>query len=97
MKQLVSNCRIKAKHGNSEHKKAKAVNRNVFASISHNKCKDVLLNKKCLRQMNETSKDHTMILQVVLIYFLVRTAFLSNKFVLIFSLVKTAFLASKLF
>ena len=34
---------------NSEHKKAKVVNRNVVAAISHNEYKDVLLNKKCLR------------------------------------------------
>ena len=32
----------------SEHKKAKGVNRNVVATISHNEYKDVLLNKKCL-------------------------------------------------
>ena len=34
---------------NSEHKKTKGVNRNVAATIHHNKYKDVLLNKKCLR------------------------------------------------
>ena len=34
---------------NSEHKKGKGVNKNVVGTISHNKCKDVLLNKKCLR------------------------------------------------
>ena len=34
---------------NSEHKKAKVLNRNVVAAISHNEYKDVLLNKKCLR------------------------------------------------
>ena len=34
---------------NSEHKKAKDVNRNVVATISHNEYKNVLLNKKCLR------------------------------------------------
>ena len=28
-----------------EHKKAEGVNRNVDATISHNECKDVLLNK----------------------------------------------------
>ena len=45
---------------NSEHKQAKGVNKNVVASISHNKQKNVLLNKKCLRySMNRTeSKDH---------------------------------------
>ena len=45
---------------NSEHKKAKGVNRNVVATISHNEYKDVLLNKKCLRHsMNRIqSKDH---------------------------------------
>ena len=34
---------------NSEHKKAKGVNKNVVATIIHNEYKDVLLNKKCLR------------------------------------------------
>ena len=45
---------------NSEHKKAKSVNKNVAATISHNEYKDVLLNKKCLRHsMNRIqSKDH---------------------------------------
>ena len=45
---------------NSKHKKAKGVNRNVLATISHSKYKDVLLNKKCLRHsMNRIqSKDH---------------------------------------
>ena len=33
---------------NSEHKKAKSVSRN-YATISHNECKDVLLNNKCIR------------------------------------------------
>ena len=45
---------------NSKHKKAKGMNRNVVATISHSKYKDVLLNKKCLRHsMNRIqSKDH---------------------------------------
>ena len=45
---------------NSEHKKAKGVNKNVVATISHNEYKDVLLNKKCLRHsMNRIqSKDY---------------------------------------
>ena len=45
---------------NSKHKKAEGVNRNVVATISHSKYKDVLLNKKCLRHsMNRIqSKDH---------------------------------------
>ena len=45
---------------NSEQKKAKGVNGNVVATISHNECKDVLLNKKCLRHsMNKIqSKDY---------------------------------------
>ena len=34
---------------NSEHKKAKGVNRNVVAPISHNEHKGVLLNNKCMR------------------------------------------------
>ena len=45
---------------NSEHKKAKGVNKNVVATISHYDYKDVLLNKECLRHsMNRIqSKDH---------------------------------------
>ena len=44
---------------NSEHKKS-GVNRNIVATISHNKYKYVLLNKKCLRHsMNRIqSKDY---------------------------------------
>ena len=34
---------------NSEHKKAKGINKNVVATKSHNEYKDVLLNKKCLK------------------------------------------------
>ena len=36
-------------HDSAEHEKAKPVNRNAVATISHNKHKDVLLNNKCLR------------------------------------------------
>ena len=36
-------------HDNRENKKAKIVNKNVVATITHGKCKDVLLNKRCLR------------------------------------------------
>ena len=45
---------------NSHHKRAKGVNRNVVATISHNEYKDVLLNKKYLRHsMNRVqSKDY---------------------------------------
>ena len=44
---------------NSEIKKAKGVNKNVVATISHDKYRDVLLNNKCLRlSMNRISKDH---------------------------------------
>ena len=41
-------------------KKARDVNENVVAAISHNEYKDVLLNKKCIRHsMNRIhSKDH---------------------------------------
>ena len=44
---------------NSEHKKAKDLNRNAVATISHDEYKDPLLNKKCLRHsMNRfQSKD----------------------------------------
>ena len=47
---------------NSEYKKAKDMDRNVVATISHNEYKDVLLNKKCLRHLMNTiqSKDPKM-------------------------------------
>ena len=47
---------------NREHKKAKGVNRNVAATVSHNEYKDVLLNNKCLRHsMNRIeSKNHRL-------------------------------------
>ena len=44
--------------GNSENKKVKGVNKNVFATIRHNEYKDVLLNKKCLRHsMNRIQRS----------------------------------------
>ena len=45
---------------NSEHKKAKCLNRYVVTTISHNEYKDILLNNKCLRHsMNIIqSRDH---------------------------------------
>ena len=44
----------------SEHKKAKSVNRNVVATISHNEYEDALLNNKCIRHsINRIQcKDH---------------------------------------
>ena len=36
-------------HGSSEHKTAKSVNKNVAVITSHSEYKDVLLNKKCMR------------------------------------------------
>ena len=35
--------------GSIKHKKAKCVNNNVVATMSHGEYKDVLLNKQCLR------------------------------------------------
>ena len=45
---------------NSDYKKARGLNKNVVATISHNKYKDVLLSKKCLRNsINRIqSKNH---------------------------------------
>ena len=45
---------------NREHKKAKGVNKNAVAIISHNEYKDVLLNNKCIRHPRNRiqSKDH---------------------------------------
>ena len=44
----------------NEHEKAKSVNKNIVARISHSKNKDFLLNNKCLRHsMNRIqSKNH---------------------------------------
>ena len=43
----------------SEHKKAKDRNKNAVAAGTHGKQKDVLLNKKCLRQsMNRTQSSN---------------------------------------
>ena len=45
---------------NNNNKKAKGVNKNVVATISHNKYKDVLLNKECIRHSMSRIKikDH---------------------------------------
>ena len=45
---------------NSEDKKAKSVNINVVVTIGQNEYKDVLLNKKCLRDLmiRIQNKDH---------------------------------------
>ena len=47
-------------HHNSEHKKAKGLNKDVVVTIRHNKYKVILLNKKCLRHLLNRiqSKDH---------------------------------------
>ena len=44
----------------NEYKKAKGMNRNVVATISHNEYKNVSLNRKCLRHSvnRMQSKDH---------------------------------------
>ena len=44
----------------SRYKKVRGVNNFFFAIIGHNKCKDVLLNKKCLRHLMNIiqSKNH---------------------------------------
>ena len=48
---------------NSEHKKAKSLNKNVVVTISHNEYKYVLLNNKCLsHSVNRIqSKDHRIL------------------------------------
>ena len=44
---------------NNEYEKAKDVNKNVVATISHNEYKDVLLNKKCVRySVNRTQSKN---------------------------------------
>ena len=89
---------------NSEHKKAKGVNKNVVATISHNEYKDVLLNKKCLRHsMNRIqSKDHRIgtyeINKISLSYFDDKIYIQNNGFDgLALGYVRTVFLSSILF
>ena len=71
--------------GNSEHKKAKDVNKNFVATISHNEYKGVLLKKKCLRHSmnNIQSKDHRIrtyeINKVSLSYFYDKIYIQNNK------------------
>ena len=43
----------KVKTDSSEHKKAKVVNKNVVARLSHSKYKVALLNSKCFETFNE--------------------------------------------
>ena len=45
---------------NSEHKKAKCAYKNIVATLSHNRYKDVLLNNKCIRHSiyRTQSKSH---------------------------------------
>ena len=46
---------------NSEHKKVKVwMNKNFATTISHNECKDVLLNKKYLVHLINRNKDYRM-------------------------------------
>ena len=44
----------------NEHKKAKDVNKNVFATVDRNEYKDILLNNKCIRHPMSRiqNKDH---------------------------------------
>ena len=35
------------------------MNKNVFATISHNECKDVLLNKRCIRHSRNKTQVKT--------------------------------------
>ena len=46
--------------GFSERKKAKSININIFAKVSHDESRDALLNKKCLRYSKNRiqSKNH---------------------------------------
>ena len=71
---------------NSEHKKAKDMNRNVTI-ISHNDYKDVLLNTKCiLKKLFSqgycfnffSSQNNFFVKDIVLIFCLIRTAFFVN-------------------
>ena len=57
---LKANMYLYLVNDNSELKKAKGVNRNVVATISHNEYKDALLNKKCLGHSRNRiqSEDH---------------------------------------
>ena len=117
---------------NSEHKKGKGVNKNVVATIRHNKSKDVLLNKKCFRHSINSiqSKDHRIgtyeinkisffvlmikyasktmdvmdqlsVIRVnykkTVILTIIQKSFIVKHIILIFSLIRTAFLSKKFF
>ena len=44
---------------NNEHKKEKGINKNVAATVGHNKYKDTLLKNKCLRHsMNRIQSNN---------------------------------------
>ena len=68
---------------NSEHEKAKGVNRNTVATTNHNEYKDVFLNQKCLRNsMNRfQSKDHEMGMRWIsswLLELIIKKSYLNN-------------------
>ena len=43
----------------SDYEKARGLNKNVVVTVSHNECKDVLLNSKCLRHsMNKIQSEN---------------------------------------
>ena len=46
----------------SKHKKAKGMNRNVVAAVSHNEYKDVLLNNKCFFSLWVFFHNHSRII-----------------------------------
>ena len=50
--------------GNSEHEKAKGVNKNVVPTISHNENKNVLLNNKCFRHSTNRIQSKNYRIQI---------------------------------
>ena len=50
--------------GNSEHEKAKGVNKNVVPTISHNENKNVLLNNKCFRHSTNRIQSKSYRIQI---------------------------------
>ena len=87
-------------NANSEHKKAKVVSRNIAATISQNQCKDVLLNKNCLRHSMNRIIISLLFPNITFFnFFSSQNRFFFTKYVcfLIFSLVRTVFLLSIFF
>ena len=77
----------------NEHKKAKDVNKNVFATVDRNEYKDILLNNKCIRHpmsriQNKDHRTETYLLWKTIVLITIQKRFFVKQRVLFFSLIK---------